>query len=167
MPPATERKLSAIAKRQLDLRDSLWPDLPEIWQKTKGGYTAMPRALPLVLQFMDELSVGKPLSGVYLDLWCRSFDENFITLNKHSEMAFTAGFSGQRATGTWMARVRKLRELGFIDVKPGPTGELSYAIIRNPFRVVEELRHRPEHKSEHADSIANTLLQRLIDVGAQ
>lgn len=52
-------------------------------------------------------------------------------------MAFHTGFTGQRAVRTWKERVRKLRELGFIDVKEGPIGELSYALFWNPLHVIK------------------------------
>src|SRR5207245_10324810 len=52
-------------------------------------------------------------------------------------MAFHAGFEGQRALRTWKDRIQRLAELGFIGLKPGPLGDLSYAIIYNPYHVIK------------------------------
>jgi hypothetical protein len=56
----------------------------------------VPRTLPLILQIMDRLNVGKPVSSTYLDLFCRCYDESFVRLDKVHEMAFSAGFITKR-----------------------------------------------------------------------
>ncbi len=38
---------------------------------------------------------------------------------------------------TWKDRMKRLANLGFIGVKPGPLGDLSYAVIYNPYHVVK------------------------------
>lgn len=75
-----------------------------------------------------------------------------MVLNKHEEMAFHAGFSGQRAVRTWRERVKKLADLGFIGVLPGPTGELSYALFWNPYHVLK--KHNEAGRIQHAKWIA-------------
>lgn len=70
-------------------------------------------------------------------MWCRLYDELFLTLNRPEEMAFHAGFEGQRALRTWRDRVRRLAELGFIALKKGPLGDYSYAIFFNPYHVIK------------------------------
>ena len=52
-------------------------------------------------------------------------------------MAFHAGFEGQRALRTWKDRVPRLANLGFIRLKPGPLGDLCYAVFFNPYHVVK------------------------------
>src|SRR5882672_8579876 len=104
MNQVIEKPKSLIALRQLELRKVLWPNAkPEhLWLRAvRDGFTTIPRTLPLIFHVMDAMSKGKPVSSTYFDLWCRAYDECFVTLNKHREMAFHAGFSGQRAEQTW------------------------------------------------------------------
>jgi hypothetical protein len=86
---------------------------------------------------MDHMAgKGTPVSLVYLDLWCRTFDEAFLQITKAEEMATYAGFSGQRAVRTWRERFAKLADLGFIDVKHGLSKEVQFALILNPYHVI-------------------------------
>lgn len=155
-----------IAVRQLELRDRLWPNLDEKWiwhRKERDGFTTIPRCLPLIMSIMDDLSIGQPLSSTYLELWARSFDEYFVTLSKSKELAFHAGFSGQRAERTWRQRMNVLHDLGFIDVKEGPSGSISYALIKNPYLVIKKLR-TAGHPGLRADKY-NALIERCIEIG--
>ena len=71
-------RLSKAHKRTLKLRDEMWPDLEDhdLWQRNKEvGFTTIPRTMPLLLQIMDDRSNGKPVSGCYLALWGRVWDE--------------------------------------------------------------------------------------------
>jgi hypothetical protein len=95
-------------------------------------------------------------------MWCRLFDECFLILNRPEEMAFHAGFFGQRAVRTWRDRIRRLRDLGFIDIKPGPMGEFSYALFWNPYHVVR--RHYEAGNVQEAKWHA--LVVRANEIGA-
>lgn len=134
-------KSLSILQRQLRAREKLWPDVTDqmLWnRKERHGFVAVPRLMPLMMSIMDDLSgKGFPVGQTYFELWSRLLDELFLTLNRPEEMAFHAGFSGQRALRTWKDRIRRLANLGFIDVKPGPLGLLSYAILLNPYHVIK------------------------------
>ncbi len=112
---------------------------------------------------MDELSNQKPLSKTYLDLWCRGFDECFVTITSPSENAFYAGFTGQRAETTWRDRMRHLAELGFIDAKPGATGDYHYVLLWNPYLVVKELADA----GKVPQATFNALCDRMQQIGAK
>jgi hypothetical protein len=131
----------SIQRRQLDARKKLWPELSkdELWAMDNDGWVALPRLMPLMMSIMDDLSgKGFPVSRTYLELWTRiRIEENFIALNRPEEMAFHAGFEGQRALRTWKDRMNRLADLGFIGVKGGPLGDLSYAVIYNPYYVIK------------------------------
>ncbi len=136
------RKLSrTILERQLDARRKLWPDVVDrcLWSMDNEGWVALPRLMPLIMTIMDSLSgKGFPVGRTYLDLWCRMrTEESFVTLNRPEEMAFHAGFEGQRALRTWKDRIQRLSDLGFIGLKPGPLGALSYVLIYNPYHVIK------------------------------
>src|SRR5262245_8491422 len=97
---APNRLASTVRLRQMQLRHELWPNIPDdaLWlRKKSNGFTTIPRTIPLIMGIMDVLSKGKPVSSTYLDIWCRAFDECIVVLNKRTEMAFSAGFTGQRA----------------------------------------------------------------------
>jgi hypothetical protein len=167
MKPPTKRIQSKVKIAQLSLRDKLWPKLDpkKLWLRQEAkGFTVIPRTMPLLLEIMDSLSNGKPVSSVYLDLWCRAYDECFVTLNKAREMAFFAGYTGQRAEQTWVTRIKILQKLGFIDIKPGPSGPLSYALIWNPYSVAES--HYAKQTTGMREDLFNALLQRANEIKA-
>ncbi|WP_247390293.1 hypothetical protein [Bradyrhizobium sp. 35] len=156
-----------IAQRQLDLRSRLWPTHHDghIWQrKHHNGFATIPRTMPLIMTIMDDLSDGRPVASTYIDLWCRAFDECFVTLSKPREMAFHAGFTGQRGERTWRERMRILHDLGFIDIKEGPSGPMSYALILNPYLVIRRLM-LAKHPGVRGDKY-NALMERAGEIGA-
>ncbi len=164
----SKRRISAMMKRKLDLRNQLWPSLDErrLWLRSHSdGFVTIPRPLPLFFVLMDGLSKGQPLGSTYADLWSRCFDDCFIEVKSPRMMAFSAGFSGQRAENTWRHRIKKLHELGFIDVRSGPHGPISYILILNPYHVVENLREMamPGFRQD----VYNALLSRAIEIGAR
>lgn len=134
------RRQSEILKKQLEIRSKLWPELnPKmLWSMDNDGWVAVPRLMPLMMSIMDDLSgTGYPVSRTYFEMWSRLRDEQFLTLNRPEEMAFHAGFEGQRALRTWKDRVQRLANLGFIGLQQGPLGDLSYAVFHNPYHVVK------------------------------
>ncbi len=155
-----------IAKRQLELRNRLWPDVPQdlLWtRQTHNGFTTLPKAMPLMLSMMDDLAKGQPVSGTYLELWCRTFDENFVTLSKPREIAFHSGFTGQRAERTWRGRLNILADLSFIRLSEGPSGPASYALVLNPYKVMQ-LHHQQKTPGLRVDKF-NALMERAADIG--
>lgn len=156
----------AILERQLQVRATLWPEITDqmLWGGKKvHGFAMVPRVLPLMMSIMDDLSgKGFPVGQTYFEMWSRLMEEGFLTLNRPEEMAFHSGFSGQRSVRTWKDRVKRLRELGFIDVKEGPLGELSYAIVLNPYHVIK--RHHIEGRVQSAKWQA--LVVRALEIKA-
>ena len=141
MPSSSRRRFKKLIERQLVLRSRLWPGITDddLWVRTdRDGFTTVPRTMSLILEIMDDLANGRPISSTYLELWCRTFDECFVTLSKPREMAFHSGFTGQRAERTWTSRMKLLHGFGFIDLKSGPSGPLSYALIFNPYHVIKK-----------------------------
>jgi hypothetical protein len=155
-----------IREKQLKLRKRLWPEIDDshLWLRNqRDGFTTIPRTMPIISEIMDSLSKNKPVSSTYLELWCRAFDECFVTMNKHTEQAFHAGFSGQRAVNTWKERLKILAELGFIDIKPGPSGDISYVLIYNPYLIIKRLF---AEKRGISQQLYNTLTARAIEIKA-
>ena len=165
MATESKKRLSKIARQKLRMRDTLWPELDEarLWSRERSdGWLSVPRPMPLLMKIMDSLSKGKPVSSTYLDLWCRTYDDSFIIANKDREMAYFSGFTGERAVRTWTMRMRSLKDLGFIDIKSGPNGPISYVLIFNPYLVVRQLHEAGQIN----ETFFNSLAQRMIEIGA-
>src|SRR5215472_8159732 len=106
-----------IADNELDLRNSMWPDAEDRrWDRTAyGGFITVPKTMPLIGRIMDEMSKNFPVSSTYNALWARTWDKNaFVRLNKFDEIAFEAGFTGQRGVRTLQDRLKRLEALGFV-----------------------------------------------------
>jgi hypothetical protein len=150
------------------LREKLWPDVDfekQLWhRKRNDGFITIPRTMPLIMSIIDDLTKGGPAGMTYAELWCRSFDEMYVSLSKSKEMAFCSGFIGQRAERTWAEKIRKLAELGFIKIKGGQAGQLSHALIMNPYLVIKKL---------HDDKVVglsqekyDALVERAVEINA-
>ena len=159
-------RASKILSRNLDLRKEFWPDISSesLWnRKQKDGFTTVPRPMPQILQIMDHLAdKGKPVSQSFLSLWCRVFDESLVVIQNEKEMAFEAGFTGQRAVTTWNSRMKNLVDMGFIDAKAGSAGKYNYVLIFNPYLVIRKLK-KEEKIPEH---LYTALFARAQEVGA-
>ena len=163
----TTARKKAIAKEKRELRDKLWPEIAEddLWNRQeKQGFTTIPRTMPLFMEIMDSMSNGKPVSFVYFNLWCIAFDEHMIELKDKEKLAFYSGYSGQRAVNTWNIRIDILNELGFIRLAPGPYGERSYALLLNPYHVIQ--RHYENDTPGISKALYNSLLIRAKEIGA-
>lgn len=161
------RRPTKHIKKIKDLRGRLWPDLSEdeLWDHKKfAGFTSIPRTMPIILSIIDDLTKGAPASSTYLELWCRAFPEMYVSLAKPDEHAFYSGFTGQRARRTWIDRIRKLRDLGFIHVAEGSAGELSHSVIINPHVALKRLREQKQPGLSTAKY--NALIERANDIGA-
>lgn len=113
-----------------------------LWIRHNRDTTVIPKDMPLILSIMDDFARGSPVSSTYLGLWCKKYNEGFITIENYEEMAFDAGLVGQRAEQTWKIRMQTLSDLGFIDLKEDPAKHESYALIFDPFQVIEGLFKR-------------------------
>jgi len=164
---ARGRPRKKIAQRQQELRERLWPSHTDghLWRRQHHqGFTTIPRTMPLIISIIDDLA-GAPVGMAYLELWGRAFDESFVTLSKPREIAFNAGFDGQRGERTWRGKMKLLAELGFIDIQGGPSGPMSYALILNPYLVIRRL-HDQKRAGLRADKY-NALIERAGEIGAE
>ncbi|MGL5490653.1 MAG: hypothetical protein ACRCYD_02280 [Plesiomonas sp.] len=152
-------------EKRLELIRQLWgDDAVFTWDRlTNDGFTTIPRYLPLVGRFMDELSNGAPLSSTYMALWCRVFDEGLVSIQNKDCLAVESGFSSERGVSTWTARMRKLEELGFISSRSSGAGDFSHVLIVHPIVAV---RHLIE-KRKIDNRITRALKERIIEVGAE
>lgn len=164
---ASRREGQTIAKKQLILRETLWGKGIEAWlwnRNLNKGFATIPKTMPWILQIMDDLSNGKPVSTTYLGLWCETWDNSMVNASRQAQLAYAAGFSGQRAVYTWQGRVQILQDLKFIDVKPGASGKIGSILIWNPHVI---LRMHHSQKTLHLDpGKYAALMERASEIGA-
>lgn len=162
----TARQGNAIAKKQMAQRELLWPDAePWLWhRKAHKGFATIPKTMPTILQIMDGLSNGRPVSSTYLGLWCATWDNSMINVSRQDEMAHAAGFTGQRAAYTWAGRIKILQDLQFIDVKPGKSGPISHVLIWNPHHAIRW--HHQQKTPGLVEANFNALLEKALEIGA-
>jgi hypothetical protein len=163
---ASAREKTAIAAKQIALRDQLWPAAEaHLWQrKVVKGFATIPKTFPLVLQIMDDMTKDTPVSRTYLALWCSTWDNGFVSLAKPKELALASGFTGQRMEYVWGTRMRLLKQLGFIDIKAGKSGPMSHAIIWNPHHVIR--RHYAQKTPGLQEASYTSLVEWALEIGA-
>ena len=148
-------KMAERAQQQMALH---FPGMPPvfIWhRKTNDGFTTVPRTMPIAMQAIDAQTKGSPAGHTLLCLWARSPDTPFVTIENPATFAAEAGFSGERAVDTWRKRMKALRDLWFIQSKPGPSGEFHYVLLINPNVSVEWMNR--------AGNVQGGLYARFID----
>lgn len=164
MNKRSKRTRAKIERQTKRLRDGLWHDAAaRIWDyNASPGWLNIPRSMPVIMRILDSLTKGQPVSATYLELWCRTYNDGFVTASRPREMAFFSGFDGERAQRTWLSRITKLHELGFIDVKEGPSGPVNYILVENPYTPLKRLRD----DGMISDRLWNALIARMIEIGA-
>ena len=158
----------------IKMRQHLWPKLDEstLWlhkDHTRKGYTTMPRTIPLIVNLINDISKqvtsnskAVPAGKTYLVLWCRVFEEGFLKIETEASAALEAGYGGERNVSTWREHLTVLKDLGFIDYRPGPAGPFQYILIFNPYKVVKALHA----KGWVQDAPYTALYQRAMDISA-
>ena len=166
---ATSKTISKkISEKTLKLRNQLWPNLREesLWhRKRKVGFTTIPRGMSYILRIMDDMSSGKPISSAYFVLWCHTFDEYIVTIANPRQIAFEAGFAGERAESTWRVRMKTLVDLGFVEAQEGSSGPYHYVLILNPYTVIK--RHFETDNSLIRRDRYHALFERAQNIGAK
>ncbi|MBX9900318.1 MAG: hypothetical protein K2Y28_05990 [Burkholderiaceae bacterium] len=155
-------KMVERAQQQMDLH---FPNVSEAWvwhRKRNDGYTTIPRTFPLVMQAIDDQTKGQPAGHTLFCLWARSPDHALVMIENPTTFASEAGFVGARAVDTWRRRMKQLRELRFIQTKPGSSGEFHYVLLINPNAAMEWLRTQKRIQ----DGLYARFIDRLGEIGA-
>jgi hypothetical protein len=169
----SKKRASKAKQNSLKMRAHLWPEVGDsvLWlreDETRKGFTTMPRTMPAFINLIQDVSKrvsnGKsiPAGKSYLVLWCRVFDEGFLRIDQEAAAALEAGYSGERNVTTWREHLRVLKDLGFIDYKPGPAGPCQFVLLLNPYQAVKALRN----KGWLQEDTYTALLQRALEIGA-
>ena len=164
MASKRQHKINEERKKR---RDELHPKYSKYaWDRTStNGFTSIPRILPLMLVLLDELSekgTGNP-SRVYVDLWSRIYEDATYDIADEEELAYSAGYTGQRASRTWRNHIEQLKKLRFIEtaqVGNRPNGNI---LILDPYIVAAY--HKD--KGNASDAWWATFTDRAAKVGAE
>lgn len=136
---AKRMRMAERAQQQMNIH---FPNYSEAWvwhRNRNNGYITIPRTLPIAMQAIDARTKGQPAGHTLFCLWARSPDHALITIENPATFACEAGFFGVRAVDTWRRRMKSLRELCFIQTKPGASGEFHYVLLLNPNAAIERL----------------------------
>lgn len=156
-------KVSKGKERVLKLRAAHFPEVTDeqLWHRKRNhGFTTLPRTLPIIMNIIDAQSKNKPAGRTYLGLWMRTFDEAFIIIENPMSFAAEAGFTGERAVTSWKDRMTKLKDLGFIDARPGSSGDFHYVLLYNPHKIVRA------HRADISQRYFMQIIDRAAEIGA-
>jgi hypothetical protein len=157
-------RASKMEQRVMAMRAELWPDVADeqLWDRKKAsGFTTMPRTMTYLVNILDTMSKGQPAGMTYLTLWCRLFFSGIVELPSEKQMAFEAGFTGERAVDTWRKRMRHLKRLGFVDYKAGTDHDFQWVLVLNPHHAVLRLGAKVQERYRAA------WRDRAVEVGAK
>ena len=150
---AIPAKNTKVSEGEVNLRNNIFPGAEKrLWEKTRDqGFVTIPKTMPFIVRMLDEMSEkGKPLGDIYQILWTYTWNNNgFVRLGNMGDLAFVAGFKGERGERTLRERLRALEALGFIELKPHGSNPTGFAFIRNPHPVILKL-HEEHMKADGA-----------------
>jgi hypothetical protein len=138
-----KRRPTKAELRRRELFADLWPGaVAHTWHRAREtGFTTVPRTLSLVASLVKLLTDGRDASRVYLDLWCRAYDEPVVEVTDEAEFALSCGYQkGTRHVRTWQERIGDLQRLRFIAVRPKPSRIVGYILLLHPHDAVTSLK---------------------------
>jgi hypothetical protein len=158
---------TVAASKRRELRDNLWADADSVvWMHSKyKGFKSIPRLLALICAFIKAnkcKAKGDP-TAVYLDLWCRVWDESFIDRVDEYEFSFSSGYTGNRAVRTWREHIQVLESLGFIRTKSSGNRGYGAILLQDPIQICVD-----KHKKGQVDEDWwNAFSKMAIDYGTK
>ena len=158
-------KPNKAAEARIDVLERNFPGWKkEVWdRKAEVGYTTVPRTLGLITALLKQLCKGGDPSSVYVELWCRVYDEGLVEVRYAKELGVAAGFSPARAERSFRERVKLLRNLGFVKTAKRYDSDFDYIFLRHPDIVVRELEAGNKLPSS---SWTEEYARRMQDIGA-
>jgi hypothetical protein len=132
---------TAGADRRAQLKEHYWPE-DAAWSGAGVGWFKGPRTLPLILALLADknLTAGRDIAGVYLELLSRHFDSGVIEMGNEADHAYAAGYTGSRAIRTWHERMLILHQLGFIKSKHVGNQRYKLIFVVDPLVAIAKLR---------------------------
>jgi hypothetical protein len=144
-----EKRANKAKEAALEIRRMHWPEVKEedLWllgDRKRGGFAQVPRTLAMMMNIINDITKRKtgkavPIGKTYLVLWLRVYAEGLVRIESELEAAFEAGYEGERNVSTFRSHMHLLKDLGFIDFRPGIKGPMHYVLLRNPYTVAKKL----------------------------
>lgn len=175
------QKKGAKAKQtNIDLRKVHWADVKDedIWllsnEHKRFGFAQVPRTLSLVINIINEIAKKKygkavPAGKTYFALWLHHYGEGLVRIASEAQIAYEAGYGGQRNVSTFRQHMEVLKEIGFIDFRKGVKGPMHYVLLLNPYNVMKRLREQKDETGEKlvSDEQYAALVERVNDIGSR
>ena len=97
--------------------------------------------MPLILGLLSqkELTKGRDVSRVYLELLARHMDGGVVEIGNEADHAYASGYTGTRAIRTWHERMQLLEHLGFIKTKQVGNQRFKLVLLVDPLIAVMQL----------------------------
>ena len=154
---------SKMKMKALKYRQEFWEEVgdEDLWFRLQqDGWVTTPRTMPIIINIIDALTKKASAGYTFFCLWCRSYEEQVVEVSNPLDFAAEAGFSGERAVGTWRQRIKALKDLGFIKTHEG-THTYQYILLLNPHKVIRGM------KKDVQKNLYAQLLNRGLDIGAR
>jgi len=128
------------AERRAQHKERYWKT-EESWNGTGSGWFKGPRTLPLILALLSlrELTGGRDVARVYLELLARHYDGGVIEIGNEADHAYAAGYTGTRAIRTWHERMQLLEKLGFIKTRRVGNQRYKLVLLADPLITIAHL----------------------------
>lgn len=129
------------SEERTNLRDRFWPGAKAWTGEDSKGWFRAPRTFPLLLTLLKSkaLSGRQDPSSAYLALWARHLDSGIVEITNERELAYEAGYTGNRALRTWQERMRLLESLGLIKAQKIGNESYRYVLLIDPAVAIEAL----------------------------
>lgn len=133
--------LKSYLARRRKKRDGLWPEAEQkVYNPSGGGWTRMPRTVPMISGLIDFLSAKEKPGRLYTVLWGYEYGDGLVEISDPAHFALEAGYFTSRAERTFTERMKILAELGFVEAKQVGSREYGVVLLADPHRVVSEMK---------------------------
>ena len=175
-----QKKGEKAKQTSIDLRKVHWPDVKneDIWllsnENKRSGFAQVPRTLSMVINIINDIAKRKygkamPAGKTYFALWLHHWGEGLVRIASEQQIAYEAGYGGQRNVSTFRQHMEVLKEIGFIDFRKGVKGPMHYVLLLNPYNVMKRLRDQKDNTGEKlvSDEQYAALVERVNDIGSR
>ncbi len=164
MPIYQRKKSKAEIRREIKRRE-LFPNVsPEdVWNTGLDGWSCVPRTMPIILKAIRELTKGVAADTTYHALWSNSLSEAIVEVMNRGSLIASSGYTGPSSERLWRERMRKLEELGFIEIASGGTQDISTVLLKNPHKVLKKLHQAKAPGLE--ERTYNTMVEQMAQHG--
>jgi hypothetical protein len=175
-----QKKAEKAKQTNIDLRKVHWADVKDedIWllsnEHKRFGFAQVPRTLSLVINIINDIAKKKygkaiPAGKTYFALWLHHYGEGLVRIASEAQIAYEAGYGGQRNVSTFRQHMEVLKQIGFIDFRKGVKGPMHYVLLLNPYNVMKRLRDQKDETGEKllSDEQYAALVERVNDIGSR